>query len=201
MSRINGDPAPLHARNRREVTIQLIRIARLLYLVLIRSLLFVFVRLRERHSLLFLLCGLYLLSTRRCRTKVHDDAGLFAVKRKYFPAVLVDRSLHYDANRCGVELRHAHTRNERRVDGDILLCLGCNPCILHVDYDARRIGQNALLVGNRAFGVDDDTDVPIGFSNANARDLCHVLCTVAERGFCRDCRTKSNQTNKDHGKQ
>ena len=199
MSRVNGDPAPLHARNRREVTIQLIRIVRGLHDLLI--ILLGLIRLHGRRRLLRFLCRLRLIGARRCCTKVHDNAGLFPVEGKDFPTALFDRSLYHNTNRRSIELRNAHTRNEWRINGDILLCLGYDPCILHVEHDARRVGQHALFIGNSAFGIDDDTDIPIGFSNTNTGDLRHVLCTVTECGFCRNCRTKSDQTDKDYGKQ
>ena len=36
-------------------------------------------------------------------------------------------------------------------------------------------------------GVHHNADISIGTSDADARDLCHILRPVAERGICRPC--------------
>ena len=36
-------------------------------------------------------------------------------------------------------------------------------------------------------GVDHDADIPLGASDTDARDLRHILRSVAERGICHPC--------------
>ena len=62
-----------------------------------------------------------------------------------------------------------------------------NPCVLHVNHNARGICKDILPIGYGTVGIHDDADIAVRFPDANPRDLRHVMRTIAERCLRMSC--------------